>query len=281
MTNIRNDFALALDPIRFARSVGIEPDPWQRQLLLSAEKHIILNCSRQSGKSTIVALLSLHHALYAPDALVLVLSPSLRQSSELFKKIVGFYKSLGKPTPADVETALTLQLANGSRILSLPGKEQTIRGFSGPSLLIVDEAARVDNTLYYSAVRPMLAVSQGRIILLSTPNSKRGFFFSAWDDFENHGNTGNWYGVKITADQCPRITNEFLEQERRDLGERWFAQEYLCSFEESEVALFRYDVIQEALCDDIEELDIDLDSNADGRGWDNDPNSDALKINLD
>jgi hypothetical protein len=110
---------------------------------------------------------------------VLVLSPSLRQNGELFKKVIEFYRDPGKPIPSDIETTLTLQLWNKSRIISLPGKEQTVRGFSGVSLLIIDEVAKVDDELYWS-VRPMLAVSQGRIILLSTPFGKRGFFFKEW-----------------------------------------------------------------------------------------------------
>ena len=68
-----------------------------------------------------------------------------------------------------------LKLANGSRILCLPGKEETVRCFS-PSLLIIDEASRVPDDLYRS-VRPMLAVSKGRLIALSTYFGQRGWFF--------------------------------------------------------------------------------------------------------
>jgi hypothetical protein len=274
MASISSDFATAVDSVRFARSVGIEPDPWQAHLLFSTEKRIMLLCSRQSGKTTIVAIIALHHALNNPNSLVLVLSPSLRQSSELFKKITTFYQDLGRPIPSETQTALTLELTNKSRIISLPGKDHTVRGYSGVSLLLIDEAARVSEDLYY-AVRPMLAVSQGRIILLSTPCGKRGFFFREWDKGQD------WLKIKITADQCPRISKEFLKLERRDLGDRWFAQEYLCLFEEAEAALFHYDVIQRALCDDIEELDIDLDVDSNDRSKVDDENANNLEINLD
>ena len=172
------DLARAVNPIKFAESLGIDPDPWQRELLLSTRKRIILNCSRQSGKSTITAVLALHHALNYPGALVLVLSPSLRQSGELFRKVRDFYRDLGKPIGSETDTAFALEVANRSRVVSLPGKEQTVRGFSGASLLIIDEAARVPDDLYF-AVRPMVAVSQGRVILLSTPYGKQGFFYEA------------------------------------------------------------------------------------------------------
>src|SRR4029434_3443645 len=97
------------------------------------------------------------------------------------------------------ESALRLELANGSRIISLPGDEGTIRGFSGVAMLIIDEAALVADSLYYS-VRPMLAVSRGRLVALSTPFGKRGWFHDEW-----HG-AGAWQRLKVTAQDCPRIS---------------------------------------------------------------------------
>src|SRR5690349_8471056 len=74
------DLALALDPARlFRRAVGSEPDPWQAQLLRSDARQILLNCTRQAGKSTSTAALALHTALYQPGALILILAPALRQ----------------------------------------------------------------------------------------------------------------------------------------------------------------------------------------------------------
>jgi hypothetical protein len=141
-------------------------------------------CSRQAGKSLTAAALALRDALLRPGALVLLLSPTQRQSGELFKaKVRRVYGALGRPVPATQETALQLELANGSRIISLPGDEETIRGYSGVTTLIVDEAARVPDALYYS-VRPMLAVSKGRLVCLSTPFGKRGWFFDVWHGSE-------------------------------------------------------------------------------------------------
>ncbi len=154
------DLALALDPVLLAEAAGLTPDPWQAAVLRSSAPRVLLNVTRQGGKSTITAVLAVHDALYTPDRLVLLLSPSLRQSSELFKKVLLVYQAAGRPVAAVTETALHLALANGSRIVALPGKEETIRGFSGVTRLIVDEAARVPDALYY-AVRPMLAVSGG------------------------------------------------------------------------------------------------------------------------
>jgi predicted phage terminase large subunit-like protein len=216
----------------FARQLNIEPDPWQSDLLHSKDKRIILNCSRQSGKSTTVALLALHHALRNPGSLILILSPSQRQSGELLRKVLGFYRELGRLGNSKSDSATTLEFNNGSRIIALPDSEATIRGYSNAALILIDEAALVSEELYHS-VRPMLAVSRGRLILLSTPRGKQGVFWHAWE-FES-----NWAKIKVTADQCPRIAKEFLEQERRDNGEWWYAQEYLCAFQQDNNAFFK------------------------------------------
>ncbi len=237
------------DACLMARRAGLVPDLWQADLLRSNARQLLLLCSRQSGKSTVSSILALHEAVYKPDSLILLLSPSLRQSQELFRKLKDAYNALESPfMPRTAqESALTLEFDNGSRIVALPGKEATIRGFSGVSLLVIDEASRVPDELYQS-VRPMLAVSGGRIILLSTPFGKRGFFHSEWTDGQG------WQKVKITADQCPRIDKEWLEREREMIGTWWFEQEYRCSFVETNDQVFSYDDIQSALDDTIKPL---------------------------
>jgi hypothetical protein len=237
---VARDLAYALDPVLFSQAANIEPDPWQAQLLRSTAPRVLLNCSRQSGKSTTVATIAVHGALYDPGCLALLLSPTLRQSSELFKKCLAVYRGLGRPVAAEAETALTLELENGSRIVSLPGKEGSIRGYSGVRLLIVDEASRVPDDLYMS-VRPMLAVSGGRLIAPSTPFGTRGWWYEAWRGREA------WERYEVPADQCPRITPEFLAEEKRTLGQFWFDQEYLCKFLDAQSAAFRSVDIEAAI----------------------------------
>jgi hypothetical protein len=250
------ELSSAINPVAFARRLGIEPDPWQQDVLLSAEKRIMILAARQSGKSTICAVYALWHALNNPGALVLVLSPSLRQSSLLFRTITTYYQDLGRPIPSDVENTRTLELANKSMIVSLPGLERTTRGFSSVSLLVLDESALIDDDLY-RAVRPMLAVSNGKIFAIGTPHGKRGWFYHTWTGSEE------FRKIKITADQCPRITKEFLREERKALGQYWFEQEYECEFHQSETSLFRMDVVDAAVID-FDEIDFDYDVDVSG-----------------
>jgi hypothetical protein len=247
MVELRDDLRLALDRVAFAEELGIVPDPWQRDLLGSSADRVLLNCSRQSGKSTMSAVIALHRALYHPGSLILCLAPALRQSQELFGKIAGFYRNLGRPVAPQGERKLSLELENGSRIITLPGSEKTIRGFSGVGLLLVDEASRVADELYF-AVRPMLAVSGGSLMMLTTPYGKRGVFFEEWTG--GHG----WDRYEVPARECPRISCEFLEEERAALPGWVYRQEYECSFEETEDAVFTTEMIDGAISPQVTPL---------------------------
>jgi hypothetical protein len=233
--------------VEFAETLGLVPDPWQEQLLRSEAPRILMNCARQTGKSTAAGVLALHKALTTPAALILILAPAERQAKELFSKVASFYHALGHPVIADSYRKLGLELANGSRIEALPGTEKTIRGFSGAALLIVDEAARVDDGLYY-AIRPMLAVSGGRLLMLSTPFGKRGVFFEEWSGGEG------WERYEIPASHCPRISPEFLEEERRALPRRVYRQEYECSFEETDDQVFSFEDVEAAMTQEVTPL---------------------------
>ena len=121
------------------------------------------------------------------------------------------------------ESALRLELANGSRVVSLPGSEKTTRGYSKANLVILDEASRIEDSLI-SSLRPMQAVSKGaRFVVMSTPWGRRGFFFERWRSTDP-----GWLKVEVAATECPRIPEEFLREQERELGPLLFRQEYRC-----------------------------------------------------
>jgi Terminase large subunit, T4likevirus-type, N-terminal len=243
MTSIAGDLRLAIDVAHFARSAGLEGplDPWQKRVLETGEKKIILNCSRQSGKSTIASLLACRTAIYEPGALILCVSPSLRQSGELFRKVLASYHALPIKPQIRAESALRLELANGSRVISLPGSEKTTRGYSKAGLIILDEASRIEDALI-SALRPMQAVSRGsRFVVMSTPWGRRGFFFDRW-----HSDDPGWLKIEVTAEQCPRIPADFLREQERELGPLLFRQEYACEFVDDAEALFSTEIVEAA-----------------------------------
>lgn len=248
MVEMAADFCHAAHADAFALGLGFDADSWQRDVLRWRGDRLLMNCCRQSGKSTVAAILALHTAMYARGSLTLLLSPSQRQSGELFRKVVDLMGRLDPRPTLDEETRTALKLDTGSRIVSLPGSEGTIRGYSGVDLLVVDEAARVPDEAY-KAVRPMLAVSGGRLVTLSTPWGKRGWWHREWTE---GGDT--WKRVRVPAEECPRISPEFLEEERRSLGDLWFRSEYLCEFTENVNAVFGHDLITAAFDPDVAPL---------------------------
>ena len=179
VASLAADFRHALDPCAIARDVGIEPDPWQAELLEEPPARVLMCCGRQVGKSTASSLIALNAAIYQAPALILMVSPSLRQSVELYRRLHGFWERLPGRPEAQYETLSRLELANGSRILSLPGSERTVRGISAADLIILDEAAGVEDELL-AAIRPMLAISDGKMFALTTPKGKRGWFYEQW-----------------------------------------------------------------------------------------------------
>jgi hypothetical protein len=240
--HLEQDLEVALDRVSFARSLNFEPDAWQTDALRSNAPRQIYNTSRQSGKSSTAALLSVHTVIYEPGSLVLLLSPTLRQSGELFRKCLDFYRAAGRPVPPSSETALTLTLRNGSRLVSLPGQEgNNIRGYSSVRLLVIDEASRVSDLLY-AACRPMLVISQGRLVTLSTPFGMRGWWYEAWTSREE-----DWERFEVPATEIPRISASFLQEEKLALPRRIYRQEYECSFEATEDQVFSLEDVDNAM----------------------------------
>ena len=229
----------------FWAQIGFAPDARQRKLLDGDPHRVILNCTRQWGTSTVTAALAVRRAVEEPASLTLVLSPSCRQSGEFLRKAKGFLKRMGMRARGDGTNELSLLFDNDSRIVGLPGKEETVRGFSAVGLMLIDEAARVPDELYKS-VRPMLATTDGDMWLMSTPWGKRGFFHEAW---ANGGD--EWTRVSAPATECERIRPEFLEGERVSMGERWFRQEYMCEFSDADNSAFRTGDIHAAIDNSI------------------------------
>jgi len=239
------DLAHALDPVAFMQDrLNFQPDPWQAPLLGSCARWILLNCCRQSGKSTTTAAVALHTAIYDPG-LILLVSPSLRQSKELFAKVTGFLKDLEPAEVLEEDNKSCCTLANGARLVSLPGDPDTLRGYSAPKLIIKDEAAFVSDAMQ-AALDPMLAVSKGRLIEMSSPNGKRGHFYENWQ----HG--VGLERIKIIGRECPRIGAEFLEKMRQKLGPMLFAQEFEGEFIDAESSAFSSEMIELALVNDFE-----------------------------
>jgi hypothetical protein len=241
----------APDPVGFARTrLGFEPDAVQARVLMSEAKRGILNCGRQWGKSTTAASKAVFCAYTNPGSLVLVASPTSRQSAEFVLKAAKMLRKLKIAPRGDGHNECSLLFPNGSRIVGLPGVEETLRGFSAVSLILIDEASIVSDDLY-EALNPMLAVGGGSLWMMSTPRGKSGFFYSTWE----HGGK-EWERVSVKATECPRISKEFLESERSRMGEVLFRREYMCEFSDRGAGVFDRDLIERALTETVRPMNL-------------------------
>jgi hypothetical protein len=234
------------DAVEFARGLGFEPDEKQREVLLSTAKRGILNCTRQWGKTTVSAAKAVHRAYTEAGSTIIVASPGARQSAEWMRTAAGMLRNLEIDPQTDGSNRISLALPNGSRIVGLPEMEAKVRGFSAVSMIVIDEASRVSDAMYH-ALLPMLSVSNGDLWMMSTPFGKRGFFYEMWQ----HG-AEKWHRVQVKATDCPRISAEFLEEQRGDMGREMFLQEHMCEFLGSGVNAFDRDLVEKALDDEVD-----------------------------
>ena len=108
-------------------------------------------------------------------------------------------------------------------------------------MLLIDEASRVEDGMY-RALKPMLAVGDGDLWLMSTPAGKTGFFYETW-----HYGEPEWARISVPVTDCPRISARFIEEERATLGPLVFEREYMCAFVDTGEELFGRDMLELAL----------------------------------
>jgi hypothetical protein len=97
----------------------------------------------------------------------------------------------------------------------------------------------------------MLAASQGgRLILLSTPRGRRGFFWRAWNGEDGE----DWLRKEVKATEVSRISPEFLEKEKLSMGIRKFLREYMCVFTSADEARFNEEDVLAIRSDEVQPL---------------------------
>jgi len=212
------------NPVAYAeQKLGIKLDDWQRRYI-ETEGNTAARCGRQSGKSFAEALRVALFALLHPKTQTLIIGAVDRQSVELFEKVKAIIIQIaGKQNIVGRPTMHNINLKNGSKIIAHPAG-RTGYGLRGYAInkLVVDEAHYVPEEVYV-AVRPMLATTGGTIDLLSTPRGNEGFFYDCF--FSDEFTTFHVY-----SRDCPRISEEFLESERKRMTKLQFKQEYEAEF---------------------------------------------------
>ena len=211
----------------------IKLDDWQERVL-NTKGNICLRSGRQVGKTEVISRKAGNFALGTPGATIMVIASVERQAELLFERILNYiYNKSPKMIKKgkDRPTKHKLNLTNGSSIYCLPAGESGygIRGFT-ISLLIVDEAAFVNDDVF-TAITPMLAVTKGSIILLSTPHGREGYFARCFKD-------PSFTSFHVNSEDCLRIDKAFLAHEKATMTKREYSQEYVGDFVDELMQLF-------------------------------------------
>jgi len=244
---------LRRDAVVFAEIIlDFKPFSYQAQLLRSPSKRIVACWARQTGKTTTIAVKVIHFAFTNANTTTLIVSRGLRQSMIMFGVIERLVTSHPVLRQSVLKSTRTLiQLRNGSQIVALPcGPDgASLRGYTA-SLVVMDEAAFMPEDVISSVVFPMLATTNGIAIMLSTPWGRDHVFYRS---FKNP----NYWSQHVRAEECPFISREFLEEQRRDIGELRYKMEYEAEFIEGENCFFKQDLIRECV-EDYEFIGEDL-----------------------
>ena len=254
------DAAYMADPALWLEDLGlitdqdgnpVQLDTAQVEVLRSPHRRIIVNCHRQWGKSTLASAMAFHQAVFYPRSLVLLIAPSLRQSGEDFKKVQDCLDAVTPRPILQEETKLTIKFDNGSRIVALPGGNEgkTIRGYSAPDVVIIDEAAQCTDSLFYAVLPMMTRSPNGRMILASTPLAASGFFYHLWTE-----GGPEWHKIIVTAAMNPRLDQDVLAEIRRAMPSWEYQREYEGKFMSSQNSLFSNETITKMFDCDIKPL---------------------------
>jgi hypothetical protein len=240
MSQLAKHLAYAFDPALIAADADITLDQWQADFVRSDAPQIAMLIPRQHGKTEAACIKALSVATTEPDSLTLIIGPAQRISDEFVLRARRTYNRIKDAPALPGDAARRIGFENGSRIMALPGDNDgdTLRGLANVRLAIVDECSRCSDELI-TALRPMLATNpKAQLVYLSTPAGKRGVFYDTWTS-----NDPDWHRIRVEMGACDRITPEFLDRERKNLGDTKFRQEYLCEFLDSETSAFNSSIV--------------------------------------
>lgn len=223
--------AYVLDPALILKAQGFDPDEFQESLVRCDYHKLILNLHRQSGKSSIAVAKAIQVLLKKNRALVLIGSPIRDQAMETFDKLLWAYECIGEPVPIVRKSRHGMLLANRSRVVCLSGRERSVRSYSQPDMILMDEASRIPDEVF-RAIGPMrLRNPLGLFWVISTPFGERGFFWRTWtDQLKLPQQKRDWLCIQRTVDQSPWVSPEFIDSEIRQHGQSYVEQEYYCQF---------------------------------------------------
>jgi hypothetical protein len=212
----------------FARSTLLWlPDPKQDLILRSGARRVILNCSRQWGKSTVVAAKLVHVACTRPNSLSLIASENLLQTAGMLQKIQRFLSVARLRFQRIRGFPYSLELSNGSQVIGIAAREGAVRSYTA-DFIFLDEASRIEDEVF-DAILPATGIRKGDWWMASTPNGRRGRFYETWAYEEGP----DMLKVSAPWTENPRLSPDFIDRVRSLRGDAYVQQEFECQFIEA------------------------------------------------
>ena len=213
--------------------------PYQKKVILDKSKVKVLNFSRQIGKSWTAAYLATQKCLMKQNGLVIYLSTGQRAADESLKTCKKFGDAIKVLSDGKItydSTASCITYSNGSRIMTLPGKPESCRGWT-VDLLVCDEMAfwQQPDECWQAIVPALLNKIAGgdkEIIICSTPLGKNSLFFDLcqrakvendWKYFEVSIHDAIKDGLNVDLEQLHKLIPDPIQ----------FSIEFECSFADS------------------------------------------------
>lgn len=219
------------------------PHPGQREFLECEAPVRVLACGRRWGKTDACAASIVLSLLGEAHSRHLLLAPTLAQAELLFDRVVELLDRLGL-APRVRRTPYPRLEFGEHRVSARSGHiGRNLRGQEATHVL-VDEAAFVPESLVTEVAMPMLATSQGKLTLISTPCGQNHF----WRFFQmgQTGENGGWSRRATTA-ESPFVRAEFLDLQRELISERAYRVEYEASFEDAANRVFPTELVDAAI----------------------------------
>ena len=213
--------------------IPLRPWDFQKDLLYKFKDYrfnIILK-SRQLGISTIVAGYISWLMLFHREKNILNVATKLKTAKIIVAKVKKIFYYLppwfSQLAKIIVDNETNFELSNGSKISASSTSMDAGLG-EALSLLVIDEAAHVENLDgLWRSIGPTIAAG-GRCIALSTPNGSGGWFYKTYRGAEAGQN--EFHPTKLMWDVHPERDDKWLEKEKANFSKRQFEQEYCCSF---------------------------------------------------
>ena len=254
---------MPFDPVEFCtRLLGYTPTSYQRELLAalpSGCKRLVLRWARQSGKTQALASAMIWFCATRPGSLALIVAPGLRQSMILRDKVHALIDHI----PKEKRRALirrrlrtTITFRNGSTIVALPNSENLLRGYTA-HLVVCDEAAffHNDEAIFTGVLTPMLATTDGAMIVSSTPWGTKTVFHQL-----NHDPDWRLIHVPWTRALAEGVYKQPFAAEVEKIkatNPQNYRMEYLAEFAEDTDTWLTQDLLAKAVAEDLSYLPFD------------------------